>query len=156
MKVVGIYSLDEARQKLRSGELADNWVVSITDLADEFVVGGCCRGVLRVKFDDILEPWRERKLATAADIRRILDWCRDKDDIVVHCQAGASRSAAVAYLIECLQATPKEALGILDANQHSPNMHIVRLGAKILRNPEIATEVEQWLKCNGYDFSAKY
>ncbi len=149
MKVVGIYSLEAVRQKLRSGELADNWVVSITDLADDFIVSGRCRGILRVKFDDIQEAWLERKLATAADIRRILDWCRDKDGIVIHCQAGASRSAAVAYLIECLQTTPKEALGILDTNQHSPNMHIVRLGAKILRNPEVAIEAERWRERNG-------
>ncbi len=149
MKVVGIYSLDRVRRELRSGNLAENWVVSITDLADEIVISGPCRGILLVKFDDIQEAWRGRKLATTKDIRQILNWSKDKDGIVVHCQAGASRSAAVAYLIECLQTTPKEALGILNPNQHSPNMHIVRMGAKILRNPEIAIEAEHWLKCNG-------
>ncbi len=148
-KVAGIYSLEEVRQKLRSGELAENWVVSITDLADDFVVSGRCRGILRVKFDDIQEAWRGRKLATAKDIRRILEWCKEKDGIVVHCQAGVSRSAAVAYLIECLQTPPQKALGILDPKQHSPNMHIIRLGAKILRNPEIEIEAERWRECNG-------
>jgi len=149
MKVVGIYSLDKVRKKFRSGELIDNWVISISDLADEVLVLGKCKGIMHSKFDDIIESWKGRKPAKSKDISRILDWCRDKDGIVVHCYAGVSRSSAVAYLIECLMTPPEIALGILDINQHCPNMHVVRLGAKILNNPEIVTHAERWKQSIG-------
>jgi hypothetical protein len=50
----------------------------------------------------------------------------------------------VGYLIECLDTKPEMALGLLDHNLHSPNMHIVRLGAEIMKDPDILRQAEWW------------
>ena len=68
---------------------------------------------------------------------QILKWSKDKNDILVHCKAGKSRSAAIAYLIECLEKSPEEAIKILDPKFHIPNELIVWHGMKIFDNQKI-------------------
>ena len=149
MKICGIYSMDEARAKLAAEELKDCWLVSIMDLADDFIVKGPCKGILRIRFDDIETHWVGRKLANKDDIRRILEWCRTKKSIVVHCYSGVSRSSAIAYLIECLEQPPEKALEILNADKHSPNSHIIRIGARVFNDREILTCFMGWMEDNG-------
>jgi predicted protein tyrosine phosphatase len=143
-KTVSVQSWARTKRQAAAGELAENWIVSISDLSDEPVIRGPSRGVLRVKFDDITEPWRGRKLVSEADIIRILDWCRDKDNIVVHCHAGQSRSPAVAYLIECLVSPPAEAAArVFLPEEHSPNMRVIKIGARVMKNPRIFAEARR-------------
>lgn len=140
--------MDEFSDKLSSGELEGNWGLSIMDMADDFIMRGNCRGILRITFDDIEASWAGRKLATPQDIVRIFNWCRDKDGIAVHCYSGVSRSSAIAYLIECLEQLPEKAIEILNADKHSPNSHIIRIGAEILNAMEILTCLMRWMEDN--------
>ena len=111
-----------------------------TSLVDK--VADLCLSLLKLKFHDI---WLERhaesgryKLATQDQIREAIDWSKGKDDILVHCAAGVSRSSATAYVIACASMSPQEAMDrFINKNFHSPNEHIVRLGSEILAEEEI-------------------
>ena len=92
------------------------------------------------KFDDVWLTKHEKrgyKLATRKQIEDILDWVEGKDELIVHCKVGKSRSAAVAYLIACKDNDPEVAITILDKNFHIPNEWVVELGAEILGNQRV-------------------
>lgn len=93
-------------------------------------------------FDDIYEPIPGYIMPKKQDFKAVLNWSKDKDDLLVHCYAGISRSAAVAYLIECTRKPPDEAVKILNRSLHYPNRLIVEMGANILGNPDILKELE--------------
>lgn len=96
----------------------------------------CCE----VYFDDVWlkkHELRGYKLATRKQIKDILKWAKGKDQLIVHCKMGKSRSSAVAYLIACMENDPERAITILDKHFHLPNEWIVELGADILGNPKI-------------------
>lgn len=105
------------------------------------------------KFWDVDDPTRKDS-PSEFEIRRILDWAKDKEIDIVACHAGISRSSAVAILIECQKTfigrpvTVKEAIEGLGLNkdQHHPNPLILELGAKILNRPEIPDVVKYWNK----------
>jgi len=79
-------------------------------------------------------------------IEKALAWAEDKDELIVACQAGISRSSAVAYLIQCTREHhPRLALKILKPLKHHPNSLIVNLGADILKNDAIVDEYHNWL-----------
>ena len=102
--------------------------------------------VLAMTFDDIVTLEKERILPSETHIRKILDWSKDKGQIIVHCTAGVCRSAACAYLIECLEKPPTKAIRILDYDLHSPNNLILKIGADILKRPEIVEVYEEFRK----------
>lgn len=92
-----------------------------------------------VIFDDISEPMAGAgyRLPKEKDIEKVLQWAKDKENILVHCSAGISRSSAIAYLIECTRIPPCEAVKILKPGIHYPNRLMVKIGSEILGNPEI-------------------
>src|SRR5262245_11125807 len=90
------------------------------------------RRVLHLVFDDHHVPRPGRRLPAAEDVRRALEWSADSTDLVVSCNAGVSRSSALAYIILCRQRPPQEAIAALTPNWHRPNELIVRLGAQLL------------------------
>jgi len=94
--------------------------------------------MLVLKFDDCFEKSHGGALATENDVKKALEWAKGKNDILVHCLAGISRSSAMAYIIGCQRMVPGVALKFLNFNIHSPNPLIVWLGSKIIGNPEIA------------------
>ena len=80
------------------------------------------------------------------DVKKALDWAEGKDNIIVTCFAGISRSSAIAYLIECSRAYhPRLATAILVPLKHNPNMRIVKQGAEILKDGRILDEIYTWL-----------
>lgn len=93
--------------------------------------------VLPITFDDIEYEAEHMTPPAKEHIKEILDWSKGKSDLLVHCRAGISRSSAVAYLIGCLDSSPKEAIKVLDPLLHWPNKLMVELGAEVLRNPDI-------------------
>jgi predicted protein tyrosine phosphatase len=103
------------------------------------------------RFWDVDDPTR-KDCPSEFEIRRILDWAKDKEVDIVACHAGISRSSAVAILIECQKifagrpVTVKEAIEglMLNKDQHHPNPLILELGAKILNRPEIPDVVKYW------------
>lgn len=97
--------------------------------------------LLHIEFDDV-EIVRKGALApTVSDIRNVLEWAREKKKLLVSCSAGVSRSAAIAYLIHCLDKPPKEAIQHLKIGIHDPNKVVIKLGAEVLNNPEVESVI---------------
>lgn len=88
-------------------------------------------------FDDIQFAIKGYTAPDEGKIKDILEWSRNKNNLLVHCNAGISRSSAIAYLIACTQKEPAEAIKVLDPAMHWPNRLIVEIGSKVLGNPEI-------------------
>ena len=85
---------------------------------------------------------------TREHLERILAWVkiRDRRNLLVHCTAGVSRSASVAFLIACTLEPPEVAIKRLDVLKHFPNEHIMKLGSEILDNPRIHEVGLEFLK----------
>lgn len=92
-------------------------------------------------FDDITNPHSTvAKPPSKELVAQGVDWVKDlKDDYIVSCRAGISRSSAMAYLIATKFFGPRDAVKILNPDIHYPNKLIVKLGSEILGNPEIYT-----------------
>jgi predicted protein tyrosine phosphatase len=80
-----------------------------------------------IKRPSLVEPKSE-------DVAAALEWIKDKDHskVICSCEAGISRSSAMAYVISCQSQPPEEAIKALDVNVHIPNTLIVSLGADLL------------------------
>jgi predicted protein tyrosine phosphatase len=101
-----------------------------------------------LRFDDVIEPQRDRIAPTREDVERLLVFGREVSEtpeahLLVHCLAGVSRSTAAAALI-LMQANPEWPANIaLDAvaairPRAWPNLLILELGDALLgRNGEI-------------------
>lgn len=87
---------------------------------------------------------------TEQNVREAIEWGKDKENLIVACRAGRSRSSAIAYLIQCYKHPPKSAINILGP-RHIPNSLIVKLGAKILNNQDILDEYHQWMAKSALD-----
>jgi predicted protein tyrosine phosphatase len=81
---------------------------------------------------------------TKKDIETIIEFAKNKDDLIVSCHAGVSRSSASAFVIVCSQENPKEALKILDKRRHDPNNLIIKHGSEILGKPEMIDIIQQF------------
>ena len=119
-------------------------VISIRDSHSNYCpvdeIQHLCKDLFRVKFDDVYSDrykTKYQKLATLEDIENIIEFANGKENILVHCFAGVSRSSAVAYVICCTRESPWDAIQKLNLENHLPNDHVVRLGAKLLKNPDI-------------------
>jgi len=142
MKIT-VMSMNKACEKIKSNPNLFN-VVSIQNTnrsySDYKTIEQKAKDCHVVKFDDIwLKKHEQRgyKLATKKQIEDILNWSDGKNEIIVHCKVGKSRSSAVAYIIACKNNDPNTAIKILDKNFHIPNEWIIELGAEILGNQEI-------------------
>ncbi len=134
-------------------------VISIRDYRDKTApvdkVAGLCLSLLVLRFND-LEDVHLNHLSTAdlekhglhyperGHIETALDYAKDKQELLIHCSAGVSRSSAVAYLLACRRVGPTKALRVLDSSLHWPNNRVVRLGAEIMGNPEIEQAIKKW------------
>ncbi len=148
---IAIYSLDRISEVIRKRKT--DWdIVSIRS-------SGCpgaytvfdtyhsnYNSIICEEFDDIESPDDELKVVTRAKIVKILKWAKGKNNIVVHCTAGISRSSAVAYLIACSRMHPSKAIKILDPKQHSPNALVVFHGIKILKDMAVYEHYKKWLR----------
>ena len=97
-------------------------------------------------FDDIIVPHEGYVLASMLQVTRILKWAKERDNILVHCHAGICRSSAIAYLIECIDNPPEEAIKTLSEGNHYPNEWVVMLGSLILNKPAIYDTMETFNK----------
>ena len=104
-------------------------VISIQDSSEQY--GFCftesqyCQGVLTLCFDDIVSPQDGLRLMTerqARQIIRFLDAHRDVHDMLIHCRAGISRSAAVGRFAREFYGQPA-----LSLDAYAPNDHVYRL-----------------------------
>lgn len=119
------------------GETFGNEVEQITSIAKDFIC---------VKFDDIEIARPGYTTVNESQIKKILKWAENKDDFIVACRAGISRSSAIAYLIVAEKTSPEEAIKILDMAWHQPNPLVVEVGAKVIGNQKIQEVYNQWKK----------
>jgi predicted protein tyrosine phosphatase len=117
-----------------SGTLPQSWL-EVLPLA---------RRVLHLMFPDYEKPRYGAALVAPEDVRRAMDWSTGSTDLVVSCTLGRSRSAALAYVLRCVNCPPQEAIKILDPNWHRPNRLVVLHGARLLRTPAVFTVFDGW------------
>lgn len=113
-------------------------VISITDPGyPEARVDGhnCCTGVLRLKFDDIDPPrweprdWDDKTVMHDGHASRTWEFVRDQwlkiDTLLIHCEAGVSRSPSLAMAIADVHALGRDAIDWeRDVNRDPPNGHV--------------------------------
>lgn len=84
---------------------------------------------------------------TEEHVQKALDFASNKDELVVACHAGISRSSAIAYLIQCTKEHhPRLALKILKPFKHHPNSLIVKIGSELLKERAVLDEYYKWLR----------
>jgi predicted protein tyrosine phosphatase len=96
--------------------------------------------ILPLYFDDLYEKDAHKGrglLPQYNQIKEAITWAKDKDDILVQCEGGISRSAALAYIIACSKMHIQKALKVWNTNLHYPNAYIVKIGSVLLDSPEI-------------------
>jgi len=102
--------------------------------------------LLHLEFDDIDLPRQTLQPPTAEHVSKALEFAKEVEDLIVCCNAGISRSAGLAYVIECSRvAHPALACGVWDKDRHHPNRMVVRLGGELLGNPEIERQHTKWM-----------
>ncbi|BBM82115.1 dual specificity protein phosphatase family protein [Candidatus Uabimicrobium amorphum] len=123
-------------QKLLAIKPNHYFVVSISSPRNVHILCGA-KDILYLAFDDA-EPSREKsaRLATKKHCQKALDFLRDKDNLLVHCQAGISRSTAIVlgHLLEKFAKDYRQAIDMLFAirNCAKPNKFIVGMMCEIL------------------------
>ena len=98
--VLHVWSRDKAESEVLPDEHA---MISITDRKEEAALPACCQRkmLLRISFPDAERPIEGHELFSSSDANKILDFVAQVVEaghrvLVVHCEAGISRSAAVA------------------------------------------------------------
>jgi hypothetical protein len=81
------------------------------------------------EFDDVTMSYPGVVSPSLSDLKAILEWSKDLDDLVVCDSYGISAAPSVAFLIECTRRPPEEAVEILNPKTHAPNELIVTMGA---------------------------
>lgn len=79
------------------------------------------------------------------DIEKALEFAKGRENLLVSCQAGISRSSATAYVIKAAETNPIDALDILDKSMHLPNDFIIYHGSNIL-NLNLTDVINRWKK----------
>ena len=104
-------------------------IISITDIASEKVVfnkNNCLKSVLRLNFDDVDAECDNAVSNSDAEkiVNFVTAWKNEVDLIVVHCEAGVSRSSGVcAALMLWLNGSDKL---VFDNPFYKPNMKCYR------------------------------
>ena len=122
--------------------IRDTGTNNLYKLLDSQLKRNICKSYKVWQFDDIISREPLKKLVEYNDIVDILNFAKDKEKLIVHCNMGVSRSSACAFLIkyaECLNS--KEALDILNRYIHNPNHLIIELGSKILNAPQLSSDI---------------
>ena len=100
--------------------------------------------------DSIDKRFEGDVLPSKEDVEKIIAFARTlsrDDDVIVHCNAGVSRSSCSAFIIEFIRSgSIEEALNILDPQWHYPNILMAVLASKILKDGRIYKVLELFNK----------
>lgn len=107
-------------------------------------IEGLAKNCCKLLFHDISMPRGDMSPPKKEDVKKALDFAKGKEKLLVCCQAGISRSSAIAYLIAAAEVGPKEAFSVLNPEVHQPNSLIVRHGAFILGEPDMMDMMDHW------------
>lgn len=100
--------------------------------------------ICEILFHDISMPRGKMIPPTREHVQKALHFAKGRDKLIVACQAGISRSSAIAYVIQSAAVGIFDALNILNAKVHHPNSLIVVYGANILGEPEMVDVIDKW------------
>jgi len=149
---IGICSRDRIVHLLQSVQKPCFHVVSIRTPDDGIhPVDGMvdkALSVLPLEFDDVIST--DLPLPpTHEHILELIDWSRDKDPIIIHCEAGVSRSSACAVAIAASRMSiPLAIEKVLNPWLHWPNELVIKHAAEILWCPQLESAMEDWRKLN--------
>lgn len=108
-------------------------------------ISNFCKECIFSLFDDVINPDLNRA-PTLEHVENCIKWGLDKEDLLVSCAAGVSRSASIAYLIECaFSGDPEASTSVLDYRKHRPNQLILCYGNKIL-NMDVTSAICEYYK----------
>lgn len=157
-----VLSRQNAKKMSYKQDIEDCIIISITDIDKEinkFASNPHIKNICRVQFDDV--EINEPRHITRNDAEKILEFVNhyvDKiDKIVVHCEAGVSRSAGVcAALMQIINGNDSE---IFNNPKFCPNMTCYRTVLTAFfgsydqeaADEKIKRNIEIWRKENGLD-----
>jgi predicted protein tyrosine phosphatase len=99
----------------------------------------CCT----LLFNDVTILRNENYPPQIEDVQKALEFSKDKDRILISCQAGISRSSAIAYLVGVQKVGSVEAFRFLNST-HIPNSLIIKHGAHIFNDSKIIDLMNFW------------
>lgn len=151
-----------AHLRLVTGGATDiAWWISIRDLGAVPLVSDAVPEAqqLYLEFDDTTVPQAKYKRMTIDDMRKTIEFCRRVDGpTLVNCEAGVSRSSAIAIVLNTIWLGPgTEAVAVNQVmstgiepdgtNRFSPNRWIIRLADDMLnRGGRLEDAVAQIMK----------
>ena len=130
-------------------------VIFISNPTDKYAINGSfyikdlSRNYLEILCNDIefSDPDFPKDTVIVPEMCHILDafnFSKGKSDLLITCQAGISRSSAIAYLLKVNEVGAKEAFDVLDLKRHYPNPLLIKHGSIFLKKPEIVSLMEIW------------
>lgn len=84
-------------------------------------------------------------------IQETLSFSKGREKILITCQAGISRSSAIAYLVAAQKLGISAAFECLNPAIHIPNKLIITHGSIVLNEPDMVELMSRWKKCNEYN-----
>lgn len=109
----------------------------------ECLAKNCCT----LLFNDVTVLRKENYPPKIEDVQKALEFTKDKDRVLISCQAGISRSSAIAYLVAVQKVGVVQAFKILNS-MHIPNNLIIKYGATIFNKPQIIDLMDSWKEVN--------
>lgn len=119
-------------------------------------VSELAREYIHLQFDDVIYDYGHMQKPEKHHVEKALEWGKGRENIVVACAAGISRSSATALAIVFQEHGIEDAFSILDPNHHEPNKRIVYLASKILGKPELWDEFVKWKEKHHNDSCASF
>lgn len=135
-------------------------IIFISSPENKYAVDGSekiaelARESCEILFNDITFPIGGMKVVPEEHhVLKALKFAEGKKELIIACQMGISRSSAIAYLIEAREVGYEKAFDILNMRVHSPNLLVIKHGAKVLGEQKILEAMLDWKnKSNEMDY----
>lgn len=122
-----IYSLKELKYKMRQNliNINDFYIIACSSCADNFYFLPNSNNIFTCTFDDVKkESYNSFNFEIAQNIKNFVDKIPEKENILVCCDAGLSRSPAIAAAI--LEYLDFDFLTIWENPKYSPNTFVFK------------------------------
>lgn len=128
-------------------ENPDHPIIAIGETMSDSVLklSSIANNCLLLRFNDVSEPIASFHHVLPEHISQAMDFAKDKEDLVVACAMGISRSSALAYIIACSKG---QGLEVLDPKIHRPNPLVVKTGSQFLEREEVYKNYCRWMRDN--------